>query len=382
MKNKIWLCGILLSLFSANTIAQDAAKVDALTKRIEELEKKQEEFQFQLEPKSKVSSFLNNNLTLGGFFESGYTVIKGEDTDFQSGTTNILALNVSAEFDSGFKFIGQFVTGLFVPLVNEDNNPNVSAPLPTERRFANPTFSTLLTQGILEYSVNRGFNVQGGMGYTSFGYAFQERELVLFHRRGGPQILRSGLTPFWEGLHVHGSFNSGENFWGYNAYTFSPPKKVEALGMGGRLWWASADRNIVAGTSTQVAKSQDGVTETMGADLKVDFFPFSVRSELSHQNMEGVDPWSVYVEPSVTLFDEKFLFYVFGDYLSNPQNLSGTINDPVQKWEYGGGVNYLPTSYTRLRLGATYNDYVGGNFVVSGVQRDYWSFDISAGVAF
>ena len=101
---------------------------------------------------------------------------------------------------------------------------------------------------------------------------------------------------------------------------------------------------------------------------------------------QGDRPWSFYVEPDLDVHNQSVILYIFGDYLANPVNLTGTgpatFLDGVEKWQYGGGVNWLPTSFTRLRAGVTYNQYVGPNALSSGQTRDYLSFDVSGGVAF
>lgn len=382
---KLWFYLVGLGLTTSSLALTTHQKIDALSRRIEELEKSQSEYHFR-ENGPKVNSFLNNNLTIGGFFEPGYTVLSGKDTAFQAGTSNILALNISAEFESGIRFHSQVFSDHGVSLTNPHNNPNVPAPYPAERTYSRIFTNTLLTQGIIEYSFKRSLNIQGGLGYAPFGYVFQERELVLFLRRGGPQALRVSsdlLSPLWEGVHIHGSFPSKNNSWGYNAYTFTPPKKLTALGGGARFWFANYNEEVVAGLSTQIAKGPRDTSETIGADFKIDLFPFTLRSELFKQFAEGSDLWSFYVEPAVYTLNEEFLFYVFGDYFHNPQNETvPSVRDPYSKWEYGGGVNWLPTSFTRFRLGFTIHDYVGKDAILSGQNRDYLSLDISAGVAF
>ena len=89
------------------------------------------------------------------------------------------------------------------------------------------------------------------------------------------------------------------------------------------------------------------------------------------------------MEPAIYAFDEKFLFYVFGDFLCDPRNKTNNIlDDKYKRWEYGGGFNWIPTSYTRFRIGLTYNDYIGNQSIINGKNRDFISLDLSAGVAF
>ena len=93
---------------------------------------------------------------------------------------------------------------------------------------------------------------------------------------------------------------------------------------------------------------------------------------------------SYYIEPYVSFFDGAFLVYGAADYLDNPTNVT-TLNgrsDPYKKWALGGGVNWLPLSFTRFRLGYLAHNYVGTNAIVSNQNRDFYSLDFSAGIAF
>lgn len=153
--------------------------------------------------------------------------------------------------------------------------------------------------------------------------------------------------------------------------------------MGGRLWWRSKDERVLAGVSSQIGKNRNETFEIIGLDASVELTQFILRTEFIQHLSSHDDPWSVYVEPGYYILEEEVLLYVFGDYVNSSINDEGVNNesDPYRKWEYGGGVNWLPTSYTRIRLGLTYNDYTGKTGVIDGKNRDYWSYDISLGVA-
>ncbi len=361
--------------------------LESLGRRIEELEKQQElHLSEASEPKSQVHAFLNDNLTLGGFYETGFLVIDGDDTKLQAANnSNTLGLNIAAEFSSNIRFVSQIWVGFSHPLQNEHNDPTAT----TERGFERFNFGALLTQGYLEYSLGRAFVVQAGTGYVPFGYALQQRELVQFVRQAGPQLLRTNnlVSPLWSGIHVHGSFDQGKNDWGYNFYTFTPVFYPKQPGVGGRLWWSSADEEVTLGLSSQLGKTELGSYEAVGTDLRLDFHPFSIKAEYIRHLEDDEDPWSAYLEPSVFIYQEELLLYVFGDYANSSMNRAAsavtlTELDPYRQLEYGAGLNWLPTSFTRFRFGFTYHDYLGKTAVQEGLDRDYFSFDLSAGVAF
>lgn len=382
---------ILFILFVCHSVlAQDATTLEQLTKRIDELERQQDELIFLSHGRSNpVNSFLRNNLTIGGFFETGIIAIEGKDTELQiMNNASILGLNIAADYSSRLRFVSQFLTGIGYPLENEHNNPQGS---PDERRFGNPIFGALLTQGYVEYTFSSHFRIQGGVGYVPFGHSFQQRELVLFWRRNGPQMIRTNnlISPLWGGLHVLGNFarkSGGE--WGYNVYTANSidPDENRMLGLGGRLWLSTENDTSVFGISAQTGKYRKSTDEIVGGDYRLQKGVWNLQTEYVRHITDGDDSWSAYIEPGLFIRNETFLLFVFGDYARNSLerlNVSGTeIDNEYEKWEYGAGVNWLPSVYTRLRLSLTRHDYVGETSRIGGHDRDYYAFDISAGVAF
>lgn len=377
---------ILLIFLSNSLLAQSTSQkqIDDLTKRIEELELQQSEFLIKSSDSEKdVQSFLKDKLTLGGFFEAGILTISGPDTRLQSmNDSNILGLNFSAEFSNRIRFVSQIITGLTYPIPNPHADPRATNP---DREFGSPFFGALLTQGYLEHTLNDNHRIQAGVGYVPFGYALQQRELVLFVRRGGPQILRTPqlVAPLWTGVHLLGSFSDSKSSWGYNLYTANPIDDANVLGVGGRLWWASQDDRLTTGLSSQVMKYENSTSEILGSDIRFVWDNFIVTTEYIRHMAEENDPWAAYLETGMYVLKDEFLLYLFGDYSANERNkTSSTISDPLRKWEYGGGLNWLPTSFTRIRFGVTYNDYVGIDSKILGQNRNYLSFDTSVGVAF
>lgn len=380
---------ILVSLPSLGH-AQSEDRLDILTKRIEELERQQEELIIQSQTRgTPVNSFLRDSFTLGGFLETGITEIEGEDTDLQViNSSNILGFNLAADYSPQLHFASQFLTGLSYPLKNIHNNPDGE---PAQREFGSFIFGAILTQGYVEYTFSPQFKIQAGLGYVPFGQALQQRELVLFWRRGGPQAIRTTnlVSQLWSGIHLLGDFAiNGGGEWGYNFYTANPidTSDVQMMGVGGRLWISSYNDIFTGGVSGQVGKYSTGTDEILGADARLKFGRWVITSEYIRHVTDGEDPYSYYVEPGVFLAEEKFILFGFGDYSQDPRNelktSTATIDDSYKKWEYGAGINWLPSAYTRFRLTFTYNDYIGSSARLKGQNRDYHSVDLSVGVAF
>jgi hypothetical protein len=93
-------------------------------------------------------------------------------------------------------------------------------------------------------------------------------------------------------------------------------------------------------------------------------------------------PTSYYVEPYLTFAQNTWLIYLAADYLDNPGYKQGAVADPFEKWVLGGGVNWLPVTYTRFRLSYLYHDYIGDTRTIAGQGRDYHAVDASAAVTF
>ncbi|MES2527888.1 MAG: hypothetical protein V4598_12420 [Bdellovibrionota bacterium] len=376
-----WL--IILSLaLAGNSYAQNASQIEALTKRIEQLESQQEELILsQGSQTNRVNSFLRDDLTFGGFFESGFSTFDGPDTRFQSmysGST--FGLNLSAQFSEKLRFVNQTITVLSYPLLNAHNNPVLT---PKHREYGDPIFAATVTIGYLEMPLSPNLILQTGIGYVPFGYAAQQRETVLFIRRGGPQVLRTSnlIQPLWGGVHLAGTFRPANA--GFNLYTVNPLDKSNTSGLGGRLWANSADDILRAGVSTQIMKFGGHTSEIIGADLVLNSERFLVTSEyVNHMTGEGRNPWTAYIEPAIKLHDGEVLLFVFSDYADDALVELGPVYDPMIRWENGVGINWLPTSNTRFRATAAREEYLGKNSTIAGQNRDWWYFDLSAGVAF
>jgi hypothetical protein len=393
---------IFLSLFSASqTFAQTKTKVDdreEQAKRIQELETKFEELQKRqtdmyrsmLDDSGQVKAFLGRKLSLGGFFEHATTAYTGPDTKPQaSAGGNLFGINIAAEFNDQSRFVSQFLTGLSYGVQNTHNDPSVT---PSHRQFGTPSIGAIVAQAYSEFEIDPVFKIQVGLGYVPFGHSYQLREPVLFLRRGGPQMITTGGSttglafPLWMGVHFFGSFPVSGSRAGYNLYTFSPFLSPGTIGEGARVWWEPND-SLTVGVSGQAGKQADDDYYSYGADIA---YKFRNASGVILEYARNVfwngspSPQSYYVEPYYAAPGGKWIFYVAADYIDFPNyKASGAASaDPYSKWIYGAGLNWLPLTYTRFRIGLLHHDYTGDTAVKSGQNRDYESLDLSAGIAF
>ncbi|MES2857047.1 MAG: hypothetical protein V4692_14355 [Bdellovibrionota bacterium] len=387
---------VCLLLSASSAFAQAPSEIDELRKRLDEIEKRQKEtFIRSTENRGSVKTYLGESLALGGFFETGMTAINGENTETQmSVNAHVLGINIAADFNERLRFVSQTLVALGYNLANPNNNPTVSA---TQREYTTLIYAAIPAQAYIEYSKSDLSNIQVGLGYVPFGRAYQQRELVLFARRGGPQMIGSGsgtsvgvANPLWMGVHAFGSKSiagTEGGRWGYDLYTHTPSVKPNTVGVGGRLWKADSE-HLTYGYSIQSGTLRIGSYVSHGVDLALKYGEFAFVTEGAYnRNSNGDDvAHSFYFEPSYTFSEDEFLVFVAADYLDNPTatTVSGVtlVPDAFRRWLYGAGFNWIPVPFTRYRIAVLKHDYIGDTAVIADRNRDYYSLDLSAGIAF
>ena len=390
----IFLSG-LFSIEICSAQEQSATtKVEALQKRVLELETQQEKLDewylnFYMLGKGRLSPFTKNQLSIGGYFDTSIIEMHGPDMDQQvSANNHSFGLNLSAELTEKITFASQIQTIVIAPLMNAHNNPKV---LPKKRQITGIGAGTLVTQGYLEYRSSDVFNIQSGVGYIPFGLAYSQRELVLFHQRNGPQIIQNDdgfnimvASALWLGLHVYGQFPIALPV-GYNLYTITPGSKQNTVGGGGRLW-AKPSEMLALGFSFQYGERQQGSYLSHGFDLDLQYRDVGVLAEYISANNSGVgkDAIAYYVEPYYKFLENKWLVFISAEYLRSLEQLDiMTLQpDPFEKMHYGAGVNWIPLPTIRIRLCYLKHDYLKEYDSIDGQRRDYETIELSTALAF
>lgn len=396
MNKKFFIFHLVLFYFTSVF----AATTSELEQRIEQLEKQQAEmFQSVNEEKNRVKPFLQNEILLGGYFETATANLDGPKMDNQTTAgSHLLGLNLAARMTEKDRFVGQLQTGLGFTFANRHSDPRVTAT-PT-RQSTTSVAPTILAHAYYEHHFERALNMQLGLGYVPFGIAYHNREPLLFRRRGGDaQMVNQSATqdggvtsvgvafPLWMGVHLHGTFPLAANQWGYHLYTFSPTTNPKSIGEGGRLWWQLAD-GVTIGSSIQTGDHKRYTYNSYGADIDFKYENYGLTMEYAEVQFQGGPydpPMSYYVTPYVELADGKFVVYAIVDYLDNPTNVTQTTGfpaDPYERMDIGGGVNYLPSSNIRFRLGYTQNTYMGQGTIIKPQDRSYSVLDFSLVAAF
>lgn len=368
-----------------------------LERKVGELQQEQDEIFKQLaSEKYSVRPFLGDEILIGGFLDSGITGLWGPTTHTQVSTaSDFFAVNVAAHLNPAIRFNSQILFNPGFPLLNPNNNPLGSQfGLPSSRRYGTLTTITSISQAYLEYGRNPGFTFQMGRGYVPFGIAFQQRDRVLFRRRNGPQMISADTpdnvviaSPSWTGAHILGAFALGPGRWGYDLYTLTPLSDPSDLGGGTRAWFEVLPP-LTLGTSLQIAKRDGTPYEAIGMDASFKDGNLGADAEWAVNLSTGSAGISrtFYVEPYYTFSQEKFLVYLAADYLDDAvgQNIAvnGFLPDPYAKWEFGGGINWLPYTFTRFRVGVLFHDYMGNSAAEAAEYRNFFSLDVSGGVEF
>jgi hypothetical protein len=383
----------LLNTLSVAAPAPPPAIAKTIEQRLHELEIQKAQFDqwysdFYFQSKGRITPFLGEKISFGGFFETGITHLSGPDTPGQtSANSNVLGINIAADFNERMRFVSQFLSGFSYVFQNPNNNPNLT---PSQRQFAEPSIASLVAQAFVEYRKSEAFSIQSGLGYVPFGHAFQQREPVLFKRRSGPQLVSAadsnsvGIAfPLWMGLHALGNFSLNTGRIGYNLYTFSPSTNSKTLGGGSRFWWSNS-KNVTAGVSLQSGEDLNHSYYSYGADVDVKIKNFGFLLEYGKSVWSGsAKPLvSYYFEPYYDLYEGEWLVYAAADYIDHPNHSLGAVVDAYEKWQLGFGLNWLPIPNARFRFGIINNDYINETDSIAGQRRDYYSIDLSVGLAY
>ncbi len=384
MRNVIYVLSLLTCLallVGGVSFKVLAAETKDLSKRLDELERKINRIDAR-DPESEgtVGTFLAEHISLGGFFEHAIVGNFSKDADYMlSAGSNILGINLGVKINDKFRFVSQELVVLTFPFTFE---PDV-----TRRSFSNtPAIAALVAHAYGEYMPNEKFRLQMGLGWVPFGIMTANREFPLYLRRGGPQIASGGLTmPFaiWQGVHFLGTFDTNIGRVGYNLYSTTPTTDANMLGGGSRLWWSAPNDKIKIGTSAQILDWGTDTVFNVGADLDIKYKSFGVRTEYARSFTAGTDIWTAYVQPYFEFNDGKWVIHADADYANRPMQANDAATFlPFEKWELGGGVNYLPWHFLRARLLFLYHDYRGVSATTAGLTNDYYTVEYSTAIEF
>lgn len=196
-----------------------------------------------------------------------------------------------------------------------------------------------------------------------------------------------------DGLQFFGTFPAGGHTIGYHAYVATVGSDVGQVGGGGRLFWSLPKEYLTIGVSNQTAQRAGQTYSALGGDVEFKWHNFRLIGEYVRGIIEGAaDQSAFYVQPSYGFFDGRFVLFGEVDYLNDTLGVrtvdhdqdedTDAIADPIKKWTYTAGVNYLPWTFLRMRLEGSLHNYTGSTATLGGLNRDYYSVELSATVSF
>lgn len=372
-------CGLLAVVLLSGLPTHAASQKD-MQEQLEKLESKVNKLELTSNPGNPVSAFISERISFGGFFEHSISsVFSAAHTTKVAADSNIMGINIGAKLNEKFRFVSQSLFVLSFPLTNKHDN--------TLRAFSNtPALGALVAHAYGEYSANDKFRLQMGIGWVPFGIVLANREFPTLIKHGGPMLSSGGLTmPFgvWNGLHALGEFSLDWGTLGYNLYSITPTTDANMMGGGTRLWWASNGNHVRLGASSQILDRSTDTVFNLGTDLELKFGLVGLRTEYVQSIADGEDIRTVYFEPYVELAEGKFVIHGDVDYAKRPLHFSDAATFvPFEKWELGGGVNWLPWRFVRARLLFLYHNYVGASAATGGNSNDFYSVEYSTGIEF
>lgn len=379
----VLLCGAFSALW--------AGELEDLNKRVEALEETQQAT-LQAEQQA-VIPFTAKRIHLGGFSTASFNSHFGKDTSKEYAFELVhMDLLISADVTEKLQFFSDIHFGF----ENHFENSNAAW-----RRYGEQEINAELQMVWMKYHFQDYFVVQFGRMIAPFGILNIEHFEPLFLKRQKPQFLRhleggSNFILFDDhanGLVFSGTFSAGEHTLGYYSYVGTVKSDTRQVGGGGRLFWSLPKELIRIGVSNQTAQRGGQTYSALGGDLEIKWHRFRLIGEFVRGIIQGAaGQTTFYAQPSYKFFDGKFVVFGQVDYLDDTlgtrtvdhdqDETTAAIADPIKKWEYTAGVNYLPWPFLRTRLEGVLHDYRGSTATLGGLNRDYYSAEFSATVSF
>ena len=359
--------------------------VKELLGRIEALEEAQIN---EATSENKVYSYNSQRLYLGGYVEGVLNGFLGHTTEPQvSFKRATIAFNIAGDVNERLRVFTQLLLGLKTKF----NDKNAADRLNLGTTFDND-FQLIYGQ----YKFKDWLTMRFGRFITPFGIINQEFLSPLFLKLDRPLPLRN---VFFEnsinGLEFSGILPMANRRFGYNLYTFSPFKNTKDLGGGGRLFWTSPNEFVTFGLSNNTSERGGSRTIiTNGADLKLQWKRLIVRNEFLHSVVErGREQWGWYVQPALKFFNDKLIAFASVDYLNDGFGVNSVVDpfenpflldiaDPINKYEYTVGINYIQWTYLRNRIELTWHNYTGSYASSLSRNPDYFSLEYSSTISY
>ncbi len=320
-----------------------------------------------------VNAFDASNFDIGGFVNTAYTYVDGEDGSAHGWNRQNFELLIRADLNEQWS---AFFAGGFLREGNVSFDDDGDGTLNEAGERRNPDFvieaaspgGTRTPQIIawVNYKHDDALNAKLGRMITPLGIINQEhfpatlldQEQPLFLRPFGGQTMFPNFTT---GLQAHGQFFFDDNTLSYNAFAASAQGAIEEEIFGGRVAYDFGEMGVTVGVQAATGSRTEGVDgdyDLVGADLLVDKGPVLWKSEVFATEEEDVPGrLGYYTQPAWRVNDQWVAFYRY-DFLDDGANGTAAVPDNFgDVTEHMVGVNYLPIPNVRTRLTATRREY-------------------------
>jgi len=376
-------CGLvalmLASLTSLSSAAEPSESNAQIQKRLDALESELTDLKIENQKTEPVRTFTAKNFRFGGFGETVFTSLIGHGPNRNSVNETEGSLFISADITDKTRF--------FSETEFEHNSALIDGNTPG-RHFGTEGDNVGLEIAEVTHDFSNAFSLKVGRMITPFGIINVEHFEPSLIQHDKPQFLRevsdTEITMFdlqVRGLDAIGRFSPFTDHHikleSYAGTVRTDPNKIAG---GGRQSWSFPNDRVTLGFSQQAGTRDERTFVTLGEDLKISYKKFTLKSEAAQTSFTGHSITAFYVQPLYFLTPR---WGVFGqvDYLDNVLNKTDDIIDPIKKYEYTTGVNFLPISNVRLRGEVTVHDYQGNTGTFAGVSRDYVSVQTSVVVS-
>ena len=344
-----------------------------LTARVMDLEDQVFELDDRVGSETIANAFDASNFDIGGFINTAFTHVEGEDGSASAWNRQNFELLIRADLDEHWSafFAGGFLREGNVGFDDDaDGNLNEAG----ERR--NPDFA--IESGIpggtrnpqiiawANYKHNDALNLQIGRMITPHGIiniehfpaTLLDQEQPLFLRPFGGQTIFPNFTT---GAQAHGKFFFGDDTLSYNLYSAAAQGSPEELIHGGRLAYDFGEEGITIGLNAAAGDRNEtggGDYELVGADLLYDKGKFLWKNEIfATSEDDAPGRLGFYTQPAYRFNDQWIGFYRY-DFLDDGANGTAAVPDNAgDVTEHMIGINFLPKQNVRLRLTGTRREY-------------------------
>ena len=361
-----------------------------LHNRLSEIENVVYDLDEKVGSKSLAKAFDASRFDIGGFVNTAFTHVEGEDGSASAWNRQNFELLIRADLNDQWS---AFFAGGWLREGNIGFDDDGDGTLNEAGERRNPDFA--IESGVAagtrnpqiiawaNYKHNDAFNLKMGRMITPHGIIniehfpniLLDQEQPLFLRPFGGQTMFPNFTT---GLQAHGKFFFGNDTLEYNAYSAAAQDAAEELIHGSRIGYTFGDEGISIGINaahgSRSEAASTGDYTLVGADLLIDKGQLLWKNEIfSTSEEDALGRLAFYTQPAWEISDQWTVFYRY-DFLDDGTNtISAVPDNEGNVTEHMLGINFLPLPSVRTRLTATRRDYHSTG-TIDDAQADIYQF--------